>query len=88
MDQVTQQNAAMVEQSTAASHSLLHEANELVNLLGAFAISESETAHQRPEARRPQAPARPATQPRPERVVRAAGGGRHAVAAEESWEEF
>ena len=36
MDQVTQQNAAMVEQSTAASHTLADEAAELARLLAQF----------------------------------------------------
>jgi methyl-accepting chemotaxis protein len=40
MDQVTQQNAAMVEQSTAASHRLAQEAQELQRLLGRFQISQ------------------------------------------------
>ena len=44
MDQVTQQNAAMVEQSTAASHSLADEAQELARLVGQFNIGESEAA--------------------------------------------
>jgi methyl-accepting chemotaxis protein len=39
MDQVTQQNAAMVEQSTAASHSLSGEAEELARLVGQFRLS-------------------------------------------------
>ena len=38
MDQVTQQNAAMVEQSTAASHSLSHDTGELVRLTEQFRI--------------------------------------------------
>ena len=38
MDQVTQQNAAMVEQATAASHSLSDEAQELARLVGQFNI--------------------------------------------------
>ena len=36
MDKVTQQNAAMVEQATAASHSLTNEAGELARLVGQF----------------------------------------------------
>ncbi len=36
MDQVTQQNAAMVEQSTAASHSLTQEAEELARATARF----------------------------------------------------
>jgi methyl-accepting chemotaxis protein len=38
MDQVTQQNAAMVEESTAASHGLADEAEELARLVGKFQI--------------------------------------------------
>jgi methyl-accepting chemotaxis protein len=36
MDQVTQQNAAMVEQTTAASNQLAREAQELERLLNRF----------------------------------------------------
>ncbi len=42
MDQVTQQNAAMVEQSTAASHSLAAEAEALSRLVGQFQIGQVE----------------------------------------------
>ncbi|WP_286840222.1 methyl-accepting chemotaxis protein, partial [Acidiphilium sp. 34-64-41] len=53
MDQTTQQNAAMVEQSTAASHSLAGEAEELSNLVGQFAIGETtHTQSQNPPRRR------------------------------------
>ncbi|MCR5874868.1 methyl-accepting chemotaxis protein [Phenylobacterium sp. J426] len=38
MDQVTQQNAAMVEQTTAASHSLRQEAAQLAELIGRFQV--------------------------------------------------
>ena len=40
MDQMTQQNAAMVEESTAASRSLAHDATELDRLMGQFKISQ------------------------------------------------
>ncbi|OYW99278.1 MAG: methyl-accepting chemotaxis protein [Caulobacter vibrioides] len=40
MDQVTQQNAAMVEETTAASHSLTREASDLMSLVQAFSLSE------------------------------------------------
>ncbi len=36
MDQMTQQNAAMVEETTAASHHLTQEASRLVELVGKF----------------------------------------------------
>jgi methyl-accepting chemotaxis protein len=44
MDQVTQQNAAMVEEATAASHGLSGEAQELARLIGQFRIGESGAA--------------------------------------------
>ncbi len=47
MDQVTQQNAAMVEQSTAASHGLSGEAQELARLVGQFKLGQDAL---RPEA--------------------------------------
>ena len=40
MDQVTQQNAAMVEQSTAASQSLTNEAGQLVDLIARFQLGD------------------------------------------------
>ncbi len=40
MDQVTQQNAAMVEQSTAASHALSQEAQELSRLTARFTLGD------------------------------------------------
>lgn len=36
MDQVTRQNAAMIEESTAATHALAHESGELTRLIGQF----------------------------------------------------
>ncbi len=38
LDQVTQQNAAMVEQATATSHDLADEAAELTRLIGPYHI--------------------------------------------------
>lgn len=40
MDQVTQQNAAMVEETTAASHSLSQKSQELVDLVGNFVLDD------------------------------------------------
>ncbi len=42
MDQVTQQNAAMVEQSTAASHGLAGEARDLANIIAQFKTEETD----------------------------------------------
>jgi methyl-accepting chemotaxis protein len=40
MDQVTQQNAAMVEESTAASHALAREAQDLARLISRFKVGK------------------------------------------------
>jgi methyl-accepting chemotaxis protein len=41
MDQMTQQNAAMVEQSTAATHSLSQEIAQLSGLIGQFRLGRA-----------------------------------------------
>jgi methyl-accepting chemotaxis protein len=54
MDQVTQQNAAMVEQSTAASHNLAQETAELARLTGYFQVGATPMAEPpRRTARKP-----------------------------------
>ncbi|MFD2236979.1 globin-coupled sensor protein [Aureimonas populi] len=83
MDKVTQQNAAMVEQATAAAQALTGETDELAELVGRFRTSASPA----PGARKPAPAARSVTQ------LRAAGGGvalRMAPAQPEAenWEEF
>ncbi|MBX9665420.1 methyl-accepting chemotaxis protein [Novosphingobium sp.] len=45
IDQVTQQNAAMVEESNAAAHSLLREAETLQDLVARFRLSGDRPAH-------------------------------------------
>lgn len=42
MDHVTQQNAAMVEETTAAAHSLKAQADELTALVGAFRLNDGQ----------------------------------------------
>ena len=63
MDQVTQQNAAMVEEATAASRMLAEETKELSRLVGRFSISGVETLQYASSARS-SVPA-PAPAPRP-----------------------
>ena len=62
MDQVTQQNAAMVEEATASSHTLSQETEELTKLVGRFQVGEVEAPRKAQErgAERPAArPSRP-----------------------------
>ena len=53
MDQMTQQNAAMVEQSTAASHSLAQEMRGLQNLIARFRVAEAQAPGAVPPVRAP-----------------------------------
>ncbi|MBB2712954.1 methyl-accepting chemotaxis protein [Rhizobium sophoriradicis] len=77
MDQGTQQNAAMVEQSTAASHSLATEATALNTLLGQFRLTGTGSfavaapiTSTRPPAAAPRAPAGPVAKSAAIRVAR------------------
>ena len=94
MDQVTQQNAAMVEQSTAASLSLSREAAELAELVGRFETSKVAAAptpiHSAPvQQMKARVESFARAHAAPARARMAAGGGRAAVAAVQSdWEEF
>jgi methyl-accepting chemotaxis protein len=93
MDQVTQQNAAMVEQSTAASHSLAQEADALATLIGRFDVGGA-CAPIAAKPRKPHAPAAKATKPARRTILQALTGRgsnlavKQAAPAEESWEEF
>ncbi len=95
MDQVTQQNAAMVEQTTAATHSLKGQTAELVKQVAGFSIStrrQAAAAPARPQpvrepARAPVArpAARPATRPGASAPI---ARGNAALAVKDEWEEF
>ncbi len=92
MDQVTQQNAAMVEETSAATHKLSSEADGLVALLAYFRTGEAERRRATPVVAR-QGYQRPAESPARRmvnKVAQAFGGGRTAAAGAggESWEEF
>ncbi|MEO6376506.1 MAG: methyl-accepting chemotaxis protein [Caulobacteraceae bacterium] len=94
MDQVTQQNAAMVEESTAASHALASEADELGRLVSRFRVGEvrvGENGRMLDRRTRPAAP--PATRVRAAAPMRGFDGGAATARKltpidEEGWEEF
>ncbi|CAN7621542.1 methyl-accepting chemotaxis protein [Pararhizobium sp. LjRoot238] len=87
MDQVTQQNAAMVEESTAATNRLAEEASSLARLITRFRLDGAASA---PRAighgsRHVTSPARALGQ----KLAGAFGSGRAAtVAAVKEWEDF
>ena len=89
MDQVTQQNAAMVEQATAAAASLRAEAAGLAHLIASFEIGQARTA---PAATASEPRATPAASPVHAARARVAsfarGGAAVALAPASEWEEF
>jgi methyl-accepting chemotaxis protein len=95
MDQVVQQNAAMVEESTAASHHLAEEAETLEKLVAQFQIGADVSEREEPAAVSSRAPvsrlpARAAA-PRPMLRTTSTGGNaarRPAASAEQEWDEF
>lgn len=79
MDQITQQNAAMVEESTAASHSLTREGEALEASLAIFKLGAGEVDRRVPVGG-----------PRPARRTTGRGpvAAKAVAAANDSWEEF
>ncbi|MGC9417665.1 MAG: methyl-accepting chemotaxis protein [Rhodovulum sp.] len=80
LDKVTQQNAAMVEETTAAATTLRHEAATLEQLVQRFRLRDGGGAIQRP---------RPAPRPEVDRHDRAVpDGGMLKAANDASWQDF
>ena len=99
MDQITQQNAAMVEESTAASHSLAREAEQLSTMVDRFRVTGGMPPVTSQDQARPggtagpvaRKPATPSAAPKPAHRRAAGAAGNLALkpaASVESWEEF
>jgi methyl-accepting chemotaxis protein len=99
MDQVTQQNAAMVEQSTAASHSLAQEAEALQTSVAQFKVGDAARASApvaAPRSTHKAAPSAPARSTHMAAALKTVGRGGAAPAPQadpqavsaDGWEEF
>jgi methyl-accepting chemotaxis protein len=98
LDTATQHNAALVEESTAASHSLATESERLEQVVGRFSVSDGlslqgSARHVASPARAPAASSpRPAPAPAapvaPARPPRPASVGNTALAQDDDWSEF
>ncbi|RIK85691.1 MAG: chemotaxis protein [Hyphomicrobiales bacterium] len=91
IDHGTQQNAALVEQSTAASHGLAREASTLMQLIGQFNLGDGASAGAGPVAVSAGRPA--AAHPSPARALGRKLAGALGLAAapagqRQDWEEF
>ncbi|SOE08440.1 methyl-accepting chemotaxis protein [Hoeflea halophila] len=87
MDQTTQQNTALMTDTTRSIRGLAEEADGLVAKLAVFNVSERAASRPAPAARARPAAAAPAPAPQPQRPARHAGGGA-AVAVAQGWDEF
>jgi methyl-accepting chemotaxis protein len=93
MDQVTQQNAAMVEEATASGHSLAEEAEELTRLMSQFKVGGGASGASGAVARlspKRRAPTGNSVHTAQAKVAAFAGGKASAARApaEDSWTEF
>jgi len=97
MDQMTQQNAAMAEESTAASHALSQEAAHLSGLVGQFQVGQTSATEKVSRAPSKAQLRLAAAKPDPQASVRAAKAAprRHAAAAvqkadpdKDGWQDF
>ena len=91
IDQSTQQNAALVEQSNAATQSLGREVEALNTLLGRFKIAAMRAVSgPKPDAPRASRPASPVVSPARELVKKVANamGASRAAPKDAGWEEF
>ncbi len=86
MDETTQQNAALVEEATAAARAMEEQAGHLSEAVSVFTLDESDVQHEAPAAARPRAAA-PATSAAPT-VRRPATRQPAAELAEGDWAEF
>ena len=101
LDQVTQQNAALVEQSAAAADSLKHEAEQLAKAVSVFRVDGLQAVARAPEAVRtpPKPVAKAAPAPKAPRAAKPAAAPVHAPepkapaapagpVSDKDWEEF
>lgn len=94
MDQGTQQNAAMVEETTGASHNLAIEAAELAKLMSQFQLDHSAMKSEANQTDRPR-PVKSerlqeftAADPVPQRARAYVSSGNTALKADAEWAEF
>jgi methyl-accepting chemotaxis protein len=91
LDQVTQQNAAMVEEATAAGQALNQDAAHLAELVARFRLMAAEEGPRASSVAAFRRPEEPAEASAPTAKARAAGGAKASASsglAEGSWHDF
>ncbi|MDX1914527.1 MAG: PAS domain S-box protein [Methylophilus sp.] len=94
MDEVTQQNAALVEQAAAAAESLVDQAVSLMDVVGSFKLIGAPASQERRAIKSPMrssAPSRPVAKPAPKSVAKPATvkvSAKTGTDDADEWEEF
>ncbi|MYM85601.1 HAMP domain-containing protein [Rugamonas sp. FT82W] len=95
MDQVTQQNAALVEEAAAAAESMQEQSAKLAEVVGVFKLDASQMAMQaralppaRPRVAPPPRRPAPAVAAQPRKALAAAPKRTAVASSETDWEEF
>jgi methyl-accepting chemotaxis protein len=88
LDQVTQQNAAMFEETTAASHALTREAETLARTMGRFRTGEAQAAAPVDFASRRAATAHTPPRPAPAKSEPAVAAVAAVAEDDDGWDEF
>jgi methyl-accepting chemotaxis protein len=90
MDQMTQKNAAMVEESTAATHGLSEQIDELFRLMAGFRVA-ADNGMAKSSSSSSSGSSRPAASSKPVAVMKSVGRGGAAPKPktdDQGWEEF
>ncbi len=94
MDEVTQQNAALVEQAAAAAESLVDQAVSLMDVVGSFKLTGAPASQERRASKSPMrssAPSRLVAKPAPKAVAKPATvkvSAKTGTDDADAWEEF
>ena len=89
LDDLTQQNAALAEETSAASVSMNQRAREMVSLIDFFKLeNQSATAVTDIHKTKNAAPARPTKSVAPAKIAAVNSGSFNAANSDEDWEEF
>ncbi len=88
MDRVTQQNAAMIEESTAAARSLSSEADRLSELVGKFKLGSGEIVPLQPRPVAPSRIARASFAPSPQTFSVVGSAALQPAGSDGGWDDF
>ena len=88
MDEITQQNAALAEQASAASISMSEQSDSMMRVLAFFKNGDDSSSSNESDRSSTARQGRSKPNPRQIRSAKVANGGQTAVMDDQEWEEF